>query len=410
MARQTKRKLLFALHGWCAVPIWAGLLLVCLTGTIATVSQEITWLINPAVRADPSAGMVRLDLLKQTVQQQVPEAVLDDVQIGAAYLAYRVRIIDAEGQRRTLLIDPYTGAYKGEQTGIGFREFMIALHGWLLVPWEEDYSIGWYLVTALSLPLIGSAITGILVTKQFWRCFFRPRVRLHKGARVLWGDLHRLLGVWSVWFTGIIGVTGLWFLGQGILSHIQIPIYPERPVLAQTLDQQALSETPLEDWVRTAEGAVQGLRITYMDLPNQAGEPVTVRGTQPWSLYRDNVTAIYIAPDTKDIQAVQSPASASLLHKTVAILTPLHFGDFAGLLSKLIWFIFGCALCLMITSGFILWSKRTLLNTRKALHGLTAAKKAGKKEALASPSQALYGYGSWIIVLLPVVVLLSTLL
>ena len=38
---------------------------------------------------------------------------------------------------------------------------------------------------------------------------------------------------------------------------------------------------------------------------------------------------------------------------------PLHFGDFAGLISKLIWFIFGAVLSLMIFSGMLVWHKRT---------------------------------------------------
>lgn len=45
------RRFWFLLHGWLSLPVWGLLLLVCITGTIATISHEITWLANPAARA-----------------------------------------------------------------------------------------------------------------------------------------------------------------------------------------------------------------------------------------------------------------------------------------------------------------------------------------------------------------------
>ena len=46
----------FALHGWLGLPIWGFLFLICLTGSVATISQEIVWLAQPEVRASKPDG------------------------------------------------------------------------------------------------------------------------------------------------------------------------------------------------------------------------------------------------------------------------------------------------------------------------------------------------------------------
>ena len=40
-------------------------------------------------------------------------------------------------------------------------------------------------------------------------------------------------------------------------------------------------------------------------------------------------------------------------------MRPLHTGDFGGIWVKLIWFVFGLLLSMMVLSGLLIWSKRT---------------------------------------------------
>jgi uncharacterized iron-regulated membrane protein len=48
-------------------------------------------------------------------------------------------------------------------------------------------------------------------------------------------------------------------------------------------------------------------------------------------------------------------------------MRPLHTGDFGGLWVKMIWFVFGLVLTLMVLSGLLIWSKRTAQATAAAL-------------------------------------------
>ena len=48
-------------------------------------------------------------------------------------------------------------------------------------------------------------------------------------------------------------------------------------------------------------------------------------------------------------------------------MRPLHTGDFAGLWLKLVYFLFGVLLTMMVLSGMLIWTKRTAQATAAAL-------------------------------------------
>ncbi|WP_269617523.1 PepSY-associated TM helix domain-containing protein [Zhongshania sp. BJYM1] len=393
----------FALHGWFAMPVWGGLLLICLTGTLCTISQEITWLYNPQVRSSSAAvDISQFDKVGAAIAMRYPGSHLSSIHIEEPYLAYRVRARLPNGDSKTLFINPHTGRIQGEADGAGFRGFMLALHGWLMFPWQDDHSLGWYLVTIFSIPLLGSLITAVLMIKRFWHLFFQPRIRFHKGRRVLWGDLHRVAGVWSVWFVAVISLSGLWFMLQGILVQNQVDLYPKAPTLErrdmpQLENVQPLDTLPLSQLISKAKAEFPDLRVSYIEMTDHTAGATIIRGKRGASLFRDNVNAVYLNPYSGEVIGTDTPSTVSFLHASAALLTPLHFGDFAGLASKLVWFTFGVILCGIIGSGFYIWYRRTLKTTR---HYLTSTRR-NRKRGIQPTAWKGFSIISWLILLLP---------
>ncbi len=73
------------------------------------------------------------------------------------------------GSSAALYVNPYTGAIQGKSPHFDFRQFTRALHGWWLMPFDNGYSWGWYLVSLLGLPMLASLVTGLVVYKRFWK-------------------------------------------------------------------------------------------------------------------------------------------------------------------------------------------------------------------------------------------------
>jgi len=82
----------FLLHGWFSLPIWLLFCFICLTGTIAVISHELTWLSNPLARADNPQHLPAKPIpeLIAAVQQQVPDAEVGHVMTFEPYLVTAV--------------------------------------------------------------------------------------------------------------------------------------------------------------------------------------------------------------------------------------------------------------------------------------------------------------------------------
>ena len=237
MSKKSRSKLWFLVHSWLALPIWFFVLIVCVTGTLAVVSQEIVWLANPQMRASqPSddAPLLSYDQVLAAIKKAEPQTWSKASPALRIALRLDVEVSYPDGRSLTVYVNPYTGVIQGTAPAFDFKAFTRALHGWWLVPFTNGFSWGWYLVSFLGVPMLVSLITGLVVYKRFWKGFLRPTLRIRHGARIFWGDFHRLSGIWSIWFIAVISITGVWFLIRAFCSitrlHLQRRSYPPCPV------------------------------------------------------------------------------------------------------------------------------------------------------------------------------------
>jgi len=222
------------------------------------------------------------------------------------------------------------------------------------------------LVSALSLFLLGSMVTGLVVYKRFWRGFFRkPRLR---DRRTFWGDMHRLAGLWSLWFIFLMGLTGTWYLVEVLGAQA-----PDPPRDSPARERPALADAGLTRLAARAETALDDFRVRTVVLPQQADDPVGFLGQTDTLLVRDRANRVIAQPETGKIVAVSDSADMSAHQRISEAADPLHFGTFAGLPSKLVYFVFGIALSGMALSGVYIYSRRI----RHAAEGAEARPRAG---------------------------------
>lgn len=365
------RRLWFLVHGWASLPVWALFCFVCLTGTVAVLSHEITWLVNPAARAANPGDLPRLPVsaLTEAVQQAVPDADIRRVMVLEPYLVTVVTASTPTAPSLLAYVNPYTAEVQALNQGMTFAGFMRALHGWLLFPWQQAYSWGYYLVGLMSLVTLTALVTGVVVYKHFWHAFTRPRLRVGKGARILAGDLHRLAGAWSMWFLLVIGLTGFWYLTQAILWDNDVEIAPHAPLL--TLSQvpdaggEAPPQVPLSRALDAAQRAMPGLDTAWVSFPEHSRDNylITGRGANPF--FDQYAWRVSVNPWTGEVASTSSPAQMGVLQTFSHIADPLHYGTLGGLWTKLLWFFFGLVLSGMSITGFLIWSKRTFRGMKK---------------------------------------------
>jgi uncharacterized iron-regulated membrane protein len=371
MSKKNRAKTWFLVHSWLALPIWFFLLIVCVTGTLAVVSQEIVWLANPQIRASQPADETQplsYGQILNAIQQERPELAVEWLSSPEeSHFALTAQVSEPGGGTFRLYINPYTGAIQGVSPNFDFQAFTRALHGWWLVPFTNGYSWGWYLVSLLGLPLLVSLITGLVVYKRFWKGFFTPRLRFNQGARIFWGDFHRLSGIWSIWFIAVISITGTWFLIEALLSDLHISISTEGPPafvarheVPLTADGLAPKQLDLDRLTAIATEQIPGLEVSFISMPEDAYSHYSVGGRGWYPLMFQTAD---INPYTGAVAGANLLDDRSALEFVTESMRPLHTGDFGGLWIKLIWFFFGLVLSMMVLSGLLIWSKRTVQAT-----------------------------------------------
>ncbi|ROL71899.1 peptidase [Pseudomonas chlororaphis] len=375
MSKKSRSKIWFLVHSWLALPIWFFVLIVCVTGTLAVVSQEIVWLANPDIRASkPSddAQPLSYDQIVSAIKKAEPQTLVQTIITpDESHFALDVRVSYPDGRSVTVYVNPYTGVIQGVSPQFNFQAFTRALHGWWLVPFTNGFSWGWYLVSILGLPMLASLVTGLVVYKRFWKGFFKPTLRFRHGARIFWGDFHRLSGIWSIWFIAVISITGTWFLIQAILSDNQISISsePVLPVIARETVPVSADGSPapmigLDQAIDLATQKIPGFDISFISLPSNAYSHLSIggRGWYPLMFQTASINPYNGSVDTSHLLSDRTG-----LEFVTESMRPLHTGDFGGIWIKLIWFFFGLLLSMMVLSGLLIWTKRTALATANAL-------------------------------------------
>lgn len=361
-ARTVRRPLAFLLHSLFGLKLSLFLGFVCLTGTIATVSHEIEWLAQPEVRGasdgrtDNYAGMWAL------VQERYPDAYIQSLgtfdRADSSYFARQADLTLPNGTERRVYIDPSRMTVTGEGSGHSFHAIMRGLHYYLLLPTEWPF----YLVSGLGFVMILSLVTGLITYKKFWRGFFRLP-RWDRSTRTWSGDLHRLLGLWSLWFVGVIGLTSIWYFVERAAPSME----SEPPLARARAYLPAPEAERVGRWVAAARARFPGISITFVQMPYGEDDPVVVQGQWRAWLVRERTNAIFIDPADDRVIGTRDAGSMSAVERWVHTADPLHFGNFGGLTSKLIWVLFGLMLTGLCVTGVIIFSKRTA-HAARALH------------------------------------------
>lgn len=365
MAKFTNR-FWFQLHGWFSLPIWIVFCFVCLTGTIAVISHELTWLTNESARAEnpenlPVKSMPELIAI---VEQSYPSAKVTTAMSFSPYLVNAVVFTDSDKPSAIAYVNQYTGEIQEINQGITFISFIRSLHAWLLFPWQSNYSVGYYLVCLMAIVMLGALVTGLMVYKGFLRAFIQPKLRLNQGKKNFLGDLHRLAGVWSLWFLLLMSLTGLWYLFQAILWHNDIEIEPPTSIIAESVLPESTVTAPekpfsLSDALIIAKKQFPDFKVTYITPPEHYRDTYKLYGDGEFIFYDEYSYGVMVNPWTGAIENLRTPDEMTLLQTFSHIADPLHYGTIGGVWTKAIWFIFGLFLTGMSITGFLMWSERT---------------------------------------------------
>lgn len=355
-AKKTARRKLYELHSWVGFHLALLMGVILFTGTIATISNEIDWLFQHDMRVAPGSERVSWGEMEEAVREYAPDRnIVSIYDMGGDYLAFRARVEDELGNQSFVHVDQWTGEVTGETHPFTVQRFFRDLHRYLFMPGVIALPI----VCSMAFVLLISLYTG-LKTSRNWRTLM-VRVRTGKGLRIFWGDAHKAAGLWSTWFLVVIAVTAMWYLLEWGYGVAGTRMTPDRPsITAERVEDfgPIIADRPLAEIVRSARAAYPDLHVTSVQYPTSATGPFTVLGTNINPVLRERANMVFVDPADAEVIEVMTESDMDTVGYLNEMADPLHFGNFGGLASKAIWFVFGVFLTgLSLTGVWLTWKR-----------------------------------------------------
>lgn len=346
-----------AARTWWTVHQWVGLKLslfmtfVLFTGTLAVVSIEIDWLLQPSLRVAPSSveGPVAWAEIAENAAEYPGGAIATSIDAPpASAFAARVTVEYPDGSLGFLHAHPTTGEIQGTGPWVGAHRVLRNMHRHLNLP----TSIGVPIVSSLAFLLLVSLVTSFVVYKKWWRGFAKPLRK--RDARTWWGDFHRLAGVWSLWFVALITLTSIWYFVESLGG--EAPPHPS--VELEAAEGEGAPPANLAPAFAAALAAYPGLEVERVLLPGEESPLLELQGDYEAILVRPRSNAVTVDARSAEVLLTTDGRDLNVHQRISEMADPLHFGYFGGYWTKIPWFLFGLAMTGLALSGTAIYSLR----------------------------------------------------
>lgn len=379
--KKDETKAMVAVHGWSGILLGLLLYAVVLTGTAAVFAEEIgAWSAGHVTTR--SAFEKPIDATIRRLSAMTPAKYHEGVNLfeigdhGLGVFFHRDELdakgapiergiyyqLDGDGRIDRTVHGTSEDVF-GPRNDDALSSFLVDTHVRLHVPnpW------GLLLTGILGLAMLVAAISGLLIHRHLFKDIFTLRTRANPVLADR--DRHSVAGTWSLPFAFVLAFTGSFF---SFFGTIGVPVVA---MAAFSGDVQALSDAvfgnPGKPDPRPA--AIGDLDRIAADSIRRAGGAPTFVAIENFDRADAKITSFHNpkASDIEPVALLYDGANTTFIHAKPAVGTrpsvggtltgimgPLHFGNFAGMLSKAIWFGLGFAMCYVTFTGMRLWIVR----------------------------------------------------
>jgi len=376
---QERHKRNYGLHSWSGLVLGLFVFVVCFSGSLALFYEELEPWEDASRRLPIPEQSIAMD---GTFDQWVDDLAGEDGEIGFArfgfpnhhapfYWAFvEIETPTEDGSHdhefHEVRWHPETGA-EIPLRGDGAANWILRFHQYLMWPSQlGGVTVGRGLVGIAGVILLMSILTGVVAhTKIFQELF---TLRFYRSMRLKWQDTHKVVGLWGLPFFTMIAVTGA-FLGvvtllapvvalltfkgdQEALIEAVIGAPPEPAgIEAEMLPFQTVGELRSPEHGGPAQFVIinnYGDLNATMDVYFEAGDKL--------EMY-DPVQISGVTGEPVDDSPFENLSPAN---RTIAAVTPLHYGTYGGVALKVIYMLLGFGLAGITALGMMMWVERRL--------------------------------------------------
>jgi uncharacterized iron-regulated membrane protein len=236
---------------------------------------------------------------------------------------------------------------------MSFTRFLLELHGELFLGVGGGLFLG-----AMGLLLVASIVSGVVLYGPYMRKLVFGTVRSGRARRLRWLDLHNLLGIVTVAWLLVVGVTG-------VINTLAKPMFDmwraqEMPRLLAAYRARPApgSLASVDVAVAAARRALPDMELASFLFPNTRFS--TPRHYLIWTRGKSPLTSRLFTPVLVDAETGELASARGLpwYLRALELSRPLHFGDYGGMPLKIIWAVLDLITIVVLVSGLYLWFAR----------------------------------------------------
>ncbi|KMY01257.1 peptidase [Pseudomonas syringae KCTC 12500] len=346
-------------HTWSSLICTLFLLMLAVTGLPLIFHHEIDHLLGDAPHyKEMPADTPRLDLeqLARAAEAHRPGEVMqyfgwDDEDPNGVMAITAATAGTEPNSSHTFALDARTGeALEMPSANGGFMMVMLRLHVDLYANLP-----GKLLLAFMGLLFVVAIVSGTVLYAPFMRKLEFGQVRVNKSRRTRWLDLHNLIGVVTLTWALVVGVTGVISACADLLIAswrndelaTMIAPYKDAPPLSQ--------RAPATRLLEIAESAAPGMQADFIAFPgtrfsSEHHYAVFLKGNT-------HLTAHLATPVLIDARTLQVTAVVERpwYMDALGMSQPLHFGDYGGMPMKILWAVLDVLTIIVLGSGVYLW-------------------------------------------------------
>ncbi|MDH4565342.1 PepSY domain-containing protein [Pseudomonas sp. BN414] len=365
------------IHTWTSLICTLFLLMLALTGLPLIFHHELEHLLGEAPELRemaPKTPHLGLQQLVDAAQRHRPGEVVQ-------YLGYEkdepngvVAITAATAgtepnSSHTFMLDARTGeALAMPAANGGVLMFILRLHVDMFVGLP-----GKLLLAFMGVLFVVAIVSGVVLYSPFMRRLKFAEVRHQRSTRTRWLDLHNLIGIVTLTWALVVGITGVvsacadLLIGAWRQDALTALVEPYRN--APPLTERA----PADNVLTIASAALPGMQADFIAFPGtrfSSEHHYTVFMVGSTHLTAHLWTPVLIDARTLEVTAV---AQRPWYMDALAMSQPLHFGDYGGRPMQLLWAALDVLTIIVLGSGLYLWWVRQRRSTAQRSSGEAAA-------------------------------------
>lgn len=357
-------------HVYLGIIAGAIVAFVGVTGSILVFQDEIDRALNPELfTVMAQQKKMSFEEIIPLVRQKYPDLKFDyflKAVEDKPNLAYHLFNFKTEEE---YFINPYTATLSGKRIHeSSFIHIVTELHRTLLIPTAGRYIVGLATLCLLILTISG---LRLWIPNKWNQLKSVLTVKFSAGFKRQNYDWHNVLGFYSAPVVTLLSLTGVCITFSPLVIALLFVLNGQSPqgvaslLGAKSTYTEGARTLPLEDIVAATQNAMPGVRIAGVAFPADStgsyrldviGEGLPKSGKREM-LILDQYSGKVLLNSRTDF-----PNSGNAY---LSWLTPIHYGSFGGMPTKIMALLGGLMPLVLFVTGFIIWWPRFRKKTKK---------------------------------------------